>query len=228
MVLNGGVSSRRGVWILTVGIVALLINLPIAHSWWTSYRLDSVGVATTARVLEAESLPRGSADPQKFFIVYQLPRDADPERREFTAEIDQETFTAAEASKQIDIVYLEGKPGANRVDGARSGSLGLWLAGLADLALIAALLLALRYGLKPEKPLVLLATADVKRCKPMFGVDQDGIEYVVRGDVIEMSGGEIVVHAGAGREVRVVLGDHQNPVGYQQPAEVRGRELPKT
>jgi hypothetical protein len=221
-----GVSSRRGVWILTVGIVALLINLPIAHSWWTSYRLDTVGVTTTATVKEAEALPRGSADPQKFFIVYQLPREADPEGREFTAEIDEQTFTTAKSSKQIDVLYLEGKPGANRVAGSRSGSIGIWIAVLADLALVGALLLAMRFGLKPDKPLVLLATADVKRCKPMFGVDLDGVEYVVRGDVIEMGEGEIVVHAGAGREVRVVLGEYRNPVGYQQPAEVRGRELP--
>jgi hypothetical protein len=220
------VSSRRGVWILTVGIVALLINLPIAVGWVTSYRLNNVGVTTTATVKEAESLPRGSADPQKFFIVYQLPREADPEGREFTAEIDEQTFTSAQSTRQIEVVYLEGKPRANRVDGARSGSLGLWIAMLADLALVGALLLAMRFGLTPEKPLVLLATADVVRCGPMFGVDQDGIEYVVRGDVIEMRKGEIVVHAGAGREVRVVLGGHRNPVGYQQPAEVRGRELP--
>jgi hypothetical protein len=105
--------------------VALLINLPIAVGWWTSYRLDEVGVTTTATAKEAESLPRGSADPQKFFIGYQLPRDADPEGREFTAEIDEQTFTAAKSTRQIEVVYLEGKPGANRVDGARSGSLGL-------------------------------------------------------------------------------------------------------
>lgn len=222
------VSTRRGVWILTIVVVALLINLPMAHSWWTSYRLDHTGVTTFAKVVEAQALPKGSDDPQRFFITYTLPAEADPDGREFTAEIDRETFAVADSSKEIEVLYLEDRPSANRVQGSRTSNIGYWLAGFADLSLFAALLLALRFGLRPEQPLTLLASADVVRCKPDFAVEEQEREgeYVVRGDIIKMEDGEIVVHAGAGREVRVVLGEYRNPVGYQQPVEVRGRVLP--
>jgi hypothetical protein len=228
-VLNGAVSTRRGVWVLAIAFVALLINLPVAHSWWMSNRLDKDGVIETARVVDAQALPKGSDDPQRFFITYTLPESADPDGREFTAEIDRETFEVADASKEIEVLYLEDQPSANRVQGSLTSNIGYWLAGFADLGLIAAMLLALRFGLRPEQPLTLLASADVVRCKPDFAVEEQEREgdYVVRGDIMKIEDGEIVLHAGAGREVRVLLGEYANPVGYQQPAEVRGRVLPE-
>ena len=52
----------------------------------------------------------------------------------------------------------------------------------------------------------------------------EGSLYLVRGDVVEMDEREVVLDAGL-REVVVVLDGHANPVGYQQPAQVRGRAL---
>jgi len=125
------------------------------------------------------------------------------------------------------VVYLSGNPAANRVEGQVTHRLGLYIALFADFALLMALLLALKFGQRPKEELLLLATADVVRCKPGGLVEPEGRdEYVVRGDVIEIGEGEIVLHAGAGREVRVVLGGYRNSVGYQQPAEVHGRVLP--
>lgn len=219
-------SSRRGVWFLTLGIIALIVNLPLAHGLWTNYRLDEIGVSTTAEVTELNAIPPDSRD-QAYFIDYRLPEEADPERRTFFSEVDEETFRAAEASKQVEVVYLSDHPSANRVRGQVTNRLGLYLALFADFSLILGLLLALKFSRRPEERLVLLATADVKRCKPGGLVEPEGRdEYVVRGDVIEISEGEIVLHAGAGQEVRIVLGGYSNPVGYQQPAEVHGRVLP--
>lgn len=219
-------SSRRGVWFLTLGTIALIVNLPLVHGLWTNYRLDQIGVTTTAEVTELNAIPPDSRD-QAYFIDYKLPEDADPERRTFFSEVDEETFRAAEASKQVDVVYLSDHPSANRVEGQVTNRLGLYLALFADFALVMGLLLALKFSRRPEEGLVLLATADVVRCKPGGLVEPEGRdEYVVRGDVIEITEGEIVLHAGAGQEVRVVLGGYHNPVGYQQPAEVHGRVLP--
>lgn len=219
-------SSRRGVWFLTLGIIALIVNLPLVHGMWTNYRLDQIGVTTTAEVTEFNAIPPDSSD-QAYFIDYRLPEDADPERRTFFSEVDEETFRAAEASKQVEVVYLSDHPAANRVEGQVTNRLGLYLALFADFALVMGLLLALKFSRRPEEGLVLLATADVVRCKPGGLVEPEGRdEYVVRGDVIEITEGEIVLHAGAGQEVRVVLGGYHNPVGYQQPAEVHGRVLP--
>jgi hypothetical protein len=221
-------SSRRSVWFLTLGIIALIVNLPLVHGMWTNYRLDKIGVTTTAEVLEdgLHAVPP-DADDQAYFIDYQLPEEADPEQRTFFSEVDEETFRAAEASGQVEVVYLSDHPAANRVEGQVTNRLGLYLALFADFALVMGLLLALKFSRRPEEGLVLLATADVVRCKPGGLVEPEGRdEYVVRGDVIEISEGEIVLHAGAGQEVRVVLGGYSNPVGYQQPAEVHGRVLP--
>ena len=219
-------SSRRSVWFLTLGIIALIVNLPLVHGMWTNYRLDQIGVTTTAEVTDLNALPPDSQD-QAFFIDYKLPEEADPERRSFFSEVDEETFRAAEASKQVEVVYLSDHPSANRVEGQVTNRLGLYLALFADFSLILGLLLALKFSRRPEEGLVLLATADVRRCKPGGLVEPEGRdEYVVRGDVIEITEGEIVLHAGGGQEVRVVLGGYANPVGYQQPAEVHGRLLP--
>ena len=221
-------SSRRSVWFLTLGVIALIVNLPLAHGLWTNYRLDQIGVTTTAKVTETNAIPPDAdSRDQAFFIDYQLPEEADPERRTFFSEVDEETFRAAKASDQVEVVYLSDHPSANRVVGQETDRLGLYLALFADFSLIMGLLLALKFSRRPEEGLVLLATADVKRCKPGGLVEPEGRdEYVVRGDVIEITEGEIVLHTGAGREVRVVLGGYSNPVGYQQPAEAHGRVLP--
>ena len=221
-------SSRRGVWFLTLGVIAFIINLPVVHGVWTNYRLDSVGVQTTARVTAFNAIPPDERD-QAYFIDYELPEDADPEQHTYFSQIDEETWHAAKASKQVEVVYLNDNPSANRVEGQVTHRLGLFIALFADLALLLALLLALKYSHRPQEELVLLASADVVRCKPGGLVELEGLdEYVVRGDVIEIGEGEIVLHAGAGREVRVVLGGYANPVGYQQPAEVHGRVLPSS
>jgi hypothetical protein len=220
-------SSRRGVWYLTIGLIAVIINLPVAHGVWTNYRLDKVGVTTTANVTAFNAIPPDQRD-QAFFIDYKLPEEADPQQRTFFSQVDEETYRAAKISKTVDVVYLSGNPAANRVEGQVTHRLGLYIALFADFALLMALLLALKFGQRPkEELLLLLATADVVRCKPGGLVEPEGRdEYVVRGDVIEIGKGEIVLHAGAGREVRVVLGGYRNSVGYQQPAEVHGRVLP--
>jgi hypothetical protein len=53
----------------------------------------------------------------------------------------------------------------------------------------------------------------------------EGDLYLIRGEVTGIDGDEIVLDAGE-RDVLVVLDGHHNPVGYQQPGQVRGRIVP--
>lgn len=215
-------ASRRGAILMVVALL-LLITLPALWSGWSAWRLDRIGVVTEATVTSTSAVPK--AKPDRFFVRYYLPEDADPRRGVYIARVTREAFERAKAEESIEATYLEGKPGVNRVEGQVANRFVLWLTLIGDLALLAMLALALKFRPSREKPLVLLATADVVRARPGFAVEQDGIEHVVRGDVVKIGEGELVLHVGEGREVRVVLGEYRNPVGYQQPAEVRGRRL---
>ena len=65
----------------------------------------------------------------------------------------------------------------------------------------------------------------MERCPPGEVLEQiEGTLYLVRGEVVRIEDGEIVLDAGE-QDVVVILDGHRNPVGYQQPAQVRGRVL---
>lgn len=215
-------ASRRGAILMVVALL-LLITLPALWSGWNSWRLDRAGVTTEATVTNTSALPR--TEPDSFFVRYYLPEDADPRRGQYIARVSRSAWTEAKADGTIEATYIEGHPGVNRVAGQVTSHFGLWLTVIGDLALLAMLALALKFRPTRERPLVLLATADVVRTRPGFSVEEDGVEHVVRGDVVRIGEGELVLHVGEGREVRVVLGEYRNPVGYQQPAEVRGRRI---
>lgn len=220
-------ATPRQVGPITVLVAALLVNLPLAHGWWTSHRLEGQGIEVTATVQEARAIPwRGNE--RRFFVAYRLPEDVDPRQRDFTGEVDRATYDEATVSERIRVTYLPGDPAENRpVGGVDGGWLGVFLTLVADLALLAILGLML-WARRGRRELVLLATADVVRCRPQAVLEQVGEgEYVVRGDVVERSGSELTIAVGD-RRVRVLLGDHVNPVGHQQPAEARGRELPRS
>jgi hypothetical protein len=218
-------TSRRSVSVALAIFLMVLITFPVIWGAWNSWRLDTVGVETQAEVTGTDTLPPSSPRPDRFFIRYHLPSDADPQHAQYTAEVDEQTYDAAKSTGQVHASYLAGNPGANVIDGQVSNRVMLWLVLAADLSMLGVLALALKFGERPEQQLVLLATGDVVRCKPDFAVEQDGENYVVRGDIVAIGTGEFTIHVGAGRDVRVVLGEYRNPVGHQQPAEVRGRSF---
>lgn len=215
--------SSRGTAIAITVVFMALITLPVAWSAWNGWRLDKVGVRTDAVVADTHGVPQ--EDPERFFVRYTLPQDAEERGGSYIAQVDRSAWEAARASQKIPATYLQGKPGVNRVDGQVTNRLGLWMTIVADLALAAMLVLAMKFRPVREKQLVLLAGADVVRTRLEAGVVDDGTEYVVRGEVVKIGDGEIVLYVGPDREVRVVLGEYRNPVGYQQPAEVRGRRI---
>jgi hypothetical protein len=216
-------TASRGAAIAMVVVLMVLISFPVVWGLWNAWRLDQIGVRTEAPVTAATAAPK--AHPSRFFVRYHLPDGADPRHAQYIAEVDKATYLQADQTDTIEATYLPGKPGVNRVVGQVSNRLMMWMAGAADLSLLAMLALAMKFRDRKEKPLVLLATDDVVRCKPGFAVEQDGDNYVVRGDILTIEAGMFTVDVGDDRVVRVVLGEYRNPVGYQQPAEVRGRRF---
>jgi hypothetical protein len=212
--------KRRG-WIL-VAVLVVLINLPLVHSTITEWRVDRSGVPVTAEVAENEVT--GSDDDPSFWLGIRFPEEIDPDQGAWPVQVDRETYETAVESGEIEARVLESNPAAFRVEGEQRSRLGLITTVIADAILLLILLVIRRFGRREEpEPLLMVATGDVERCPPGGFVEQlDGSLYLVRGEVVGMEDGEVVLDVGD-RDVVVTLDGHQNPVGYQQPAQVRGR-----
>lgn len=215
-------TSRRAAMAMAIGLM-VLITLPAAWSLWNAWRLEAVGVRTDAVVTDTHAVP--ASDPERYFVRYRLSDEADDGQPQYIARVSRAAWEDARADGSIEATYLLEKPGVNKVEGQVANTLALWMTLIADAALLGLLVLAMKFRPARAKPLVLLATADVVRARPGFSVEEEGNEYVVRGEVLRIGEGEIVLAVGPEREVRVVLGEYRNPVGYEQPAEVRGRRL---
>ncbi len=96
---------------------------------------------------------------------------------------------------------------------------------LADAVLVVIAVLLWRFGGRLRPRLRAIALDDVERCAPGSALEQvDGDTYLIRGEVTAIEDGQVVLEVGD-RSVLVYLDGHRNPVGYQQPAQVRARLL---
>jgi hypothetical protein len=215
------VTRRVRTWLLLV-LLAVVVNLPLVHSSWTSSKVDGSGVDVTAQVT-GDAVRDGG-----HWLEFTFPEDIDPDQRTWSAEVDAAVFDEAVASGEIGVRVLEGDPSAYRVDGAVEGNGVLVLALVADALLLVALLLLWRFRgrmgpLRTE--LRAVALGDVVRCRPGVLFDRiGGEEFLIQGEVVELEPGTMVLDLGD-RRVVVALDGHANPVGYQQPAQVRARMI---
>ena len=214
--------KRRGTVLLVV--LVFLINLPIVHSTITNWRVSSSGVDVTAEVTDARVT--SPDDDPRYWLGIRFSEDIDPDQTIWPVEVDPATYDAALEARQIEARVLKSNPAAFRVEGEVRGWLGLITTLIADAILLLILLVVRRFGRRPgPPPLRLAAIGDVERCPPGGLVEQiEGSLYLVRGEVVAIEEGEVVLAAGE-QEVVVVLDGHANPVGYQQPAQVRGRVM---
>ena len=215
-------SRRNPRGVVLVAVLVVLINLPILHSTFTSWRIDRSGEQVTAEVTEAR-VSSPDDDPH-YWLGFRFPEEIDPDRSVWPAEVDRATYDAALEAREIEVRVLPGNPAAYEVEGEVSSWLGLITTLIADAILLVVLLLLWRVGrrMRPE-PLRVAAIGDVERCPPGGVVEQlEGSLYLVRGEVIAIDDGELVLDAGE-QKVVVILDGHRNPVGYQQPGQVRGR-----
>jgi hypothetical protein len=216
--------SRRTNRILLVVVLIGFINLPVLHSTWTRWQVQRNGTDTTAEVVDTRVL--GAEDDPSYWLVFRFDEDIDPSQTPWTAQVDQDTFEEARAADTLDVRVLEDRPAAHIVEGAIRNPLGYIITIVADAVLLAILLLVRRARPRRPVPIRVAAIGDVERCPPGQALEQiEGDLYLVRGEVTGFDGDEIVVDAGE-RDVLVILDGHHNPVGYQQPAQVRGRLVP--
>jgi hypothetical protein len=216
--------SRRAKRILLVVVLIAFINLPILHSTWTRWQVDRNGTDTVAEVVDTRII--GEDTDPSYFLLFRFSEGIDPDREAWTAQVDRETFEEARTQGSVEVRVLEDQPAAHVVEGQVRSRLGLIIALVADAVLIAILLLVRRGRSRRPVPIRIAAIGDVERCPPGGVLEQiEGDLYLVRGEVTGIEGDEIVLDAGE-RDVLVVLDGHHNPVGYQQPAQVRGRIVP--
>ena len=218
--------SRRTNRILLVVVLIGFINLPVLHSTWTRWQVERNGTDTTAELVPERTRVLGADDDPAYWVTFRFDESIDPDRLEWPAQVDQQAFEEARAQGSVDVRVLEDRPAAHIVEGAVRNPLGYIITIVADVVLLAILLLVRRARPRRPVPIRVAAIGDVERCPPGQALEQiEGDLYLVRGEVTGLDGDEIVVDAGE-RDVLVILDGHHNPVGYQQPAQVRGRLVP--
>jgi hypothetical protein len=215
---------RRRTRILLILVLVVFVNLPAVHSTWQRWKVERSGVGTTATVVQTEERDGG------YWLSFEYPPSVDlgdVEVGRWPAEVDRATWEDARESGEIGVRYLEGRVSAYEVDGQQYHWAGLVTTGIFDAILVVIVLLARRFGRRRRPlPLRVAAIGDVERCAPGGLLEQvEGDLYVVRGEVAAIEGDEVLLDLGD-QDVWVILDGHRNPVGYQQPAQVRGRLLP--
>jgi hypothetical protein len=226
--------SRRTKSVVLFVVVLLLINLPLAQSLASGYRLDHDSTRVTATLTDA-SVSGSEADP-RYLLSARLPADVDSDETVVTARVDKAAYDAAVASKEVSLRVLPSRPSLSyRFDGQVPARTGLWLTLAAD-AVLAALVLLLsrtsRYRRRADD-LRLEATAPVEEMGEEHGGhgvrDEEPAEgprrrVLVIGQVLERTDHEVLIDAG-GQMAWVVLDGHDCQVAVGDHAVARGRVL---
>jgi hypothetical protein len=209
--------SRRRAALLVV-LLAVVINLPLVHSWYQDRQVTSSGADVTATVVGHRVINGG-----EHWISFTFPEKVDPDQKSWTAEVSEQAYDDAVASGEITVRVLEDDPSAYRAEGAVESPVPLVVTLVADAILVLVALLVWRYGGRMRAQLRAVALEDVERCAPETLLERlQGEDYLVRGEVLELGEGSVTLDLG-NRSIVILLDGHANPVGHQQPAQVRAR-----
>jgi hypothetical protein len=209
--------TRRHAAFLIV-LLAAVVNLPLLHSWYQDQKVRTSGTDVTATVVDDRVV-----NGDEYWLSFTFPEDVDPDQRTWTAEVDEEAYDDAVAGQTIPVRVVEDDPAAYRAEGTVTSSVPLVITLVADVILLLIALLLWRSGGRLRPRLRAVALEDVARCAPETLLDRIGGEdYLIRGEVLEIGEGSVTLDLG-NRAVVVLLDGHENPVGHQQPAQVRAR-----
>jgi hypothetical protein len=209
--------ARRWLSLALVAFIAFLVNFPLLHSTYLRWQVERSGVDVVAEVTETREVGGDR------LVVFTVPREGQREPFEgAVAEVDASTYDQARRTGELDVRVLPDDGGAFTVEGQVTSRLGLVVTVLADLFLVAMVVLMLRFRSALRVELVLRATEDLERCPPGSRLDRiAGQRYVVSGEVAEIRDDEVVLDLGD-RRVRVLLDGYANPAGHQQPVRAVG------
>lgn len=215
---------RRRKRLLLALVVVAMVNLPLAMSAWSGWRVEQAGVDVRAEVLDARNL--GTAEEPRYWLNYRFPEDVDPDRRTWSAEVDRASWDRAQAAGDIRVRVLAGTPSANTADGEVRRRVGLVTTLVVDVLL--ALLLGLVWRSRGRGAVdveVVEAVSDVEPAEPGVGWEDLG-EGIVRvtGEVVDHEDDELLL-ALSDRLVRVILDGRAISVEPREQATVLVRPL---
>lgn len=204
---------NRGAWVVL--LLLLVVNLPFLHGAWVGRDVDRNGVDVTATVTATRSSGDGG------LVDFRYDRRIDPDQETWTAALGEDAYAAAVATDTLQVRVVPGSPNRYEVVGEQGAGVLVVLTVVADVFLVLALVLLLRR--RTASQLVLVAVEDVARARPGGRLDRlSPTAYFVSGEVTLIESGAVVLDTGT-QQVRVELGEFENPVGYDQPAQVRAR-----
>ena len=208
---------RRSLTWLLVAFLVFIINFPLVHATVLGWQLDRSGIEVVAEVSEARQVG------EEFLVQFTVPGDG--RRDEFegaVAHVDEATYDEVRSTGHITVTVLPDNGGVFEAEGQVPSRLGLVVTLLADLFLLAMVVLMVRFRAVMRVELVLRATEDLERCPPGSQLDRiEGQRYLVSGEVAELGDDEVVLDLGD-RRVRVLLDGHRNPGGHQQTVRAIG------
>ena len=204
--------------LLLVVVVLAVLTYPLVNSLLTRARVERDGVDVTATVLDT------TRNGDSHLLVFRLPEEIDPDRRTYSAEVDEAAYVKAASSRQIRVRVLKDRPTAHEVEGEIRSRASWLFTAVAD-AIV--LIVGVRWvSVGRRRPTVRMLAEDDPEPAELEGgagtlVRIDGEKYEVVGQVESSSGSEVVVDVGD-RKVVVFLGGRANPVEIGAVLRARG------
>lgn len=204
--------KQRGV--LVVLVLLAVVNLPFAHGAWVGRQIDRDGVEVTATVTQAQESGDGG------LVEFVFDPDVDPDQTAWQAALDADAFEQAVQDETVEVRVVPGSPNRYEVAGEIGAGLLVVLTVFADVVLLIALVLMMR---RRAGPMRLVALEDVARARHGGRLERlSPTTYLVVGEVSLVEADAVVLDTGA-QSVWIDLSGFANPVGYEQPAQVRCR-----
>lgn len=129
-------SSRRRSSMLLIGVVLLMVNFPVVHSWWLDRQLATDGVETTATVVGVDSV--ASDEDGRRFVSVRFDEEIDPAQEAWPAVVEAAVADGLSEGDEIPVRVVPEGPRAFEVEGQVHSRTGLYTTLAAD-AVIAAI-----------------------------------------------------------------------------------------